>query len=72
MMFRPINLRPSRGDPVGAYHAYLGEELTSTVTNWERIERILKTDCVDGGTLNHNSSNNISELARVNLSMLLP
>lgn len=71
MIFKSHALRPGRGDPVAAYHAYLGEELSQTVTNWDRIERVIETDTIDGGTLSHNSSINISEVARANIQMLL-
>ncbi|APG78838.1 RNA-dependent RNA polymerase [Wenling crustacean virus 12] len=71
MVFKSLALRPGRGDPVAAYHAYLGEELSQTVTNWDRIERVIETDTIDGGTLSHNSSINVSELARANIESLL-
>lgn len=71
MVFKSHLQKPGRGDPVTAYHTYLGDELARTVTNWERLERVLETDTIDGGTLTHNSSINISELARANLETLL-
>ncbi|KAG0715360.1 hypothetical protein GWK47_012070 [Chionoecetes opilio] len=71
MKFRNSMVRPGKGDPAEAYHAYIGDELSRTITDWERVERVVETDNIDGGILSYNASVNISELARCNIEELI-
>lgn len=52
-------------------HAYFGYKLAKSIIDWDHVERVSETDAVDRFDIHHNASVNLTELSRLDCSLLI-